>query len=64
MPNDVQGYFGPGALTALMDESGAGKTTPLKVLAYHNTTGVNSGDKIVDTNSQDARFTRRVGYAQ
>jgi ATP-binding cassette, subfamily G (WHITE), member 2, PDR len=62
--DNVEGWIEPGTLTALMGESGAGKTTLLNVLANRATTGVISGEKIVDAKFQDEGFARKVGYAQ
>lgn len=44
----VDGFVKPGTLTALMGVSGAGKTTLLDVLASRTTTGVITGDILVD----------------
>ncbi len=49
--DDVSGYVAPGKLTALMGESGAGKTTLLNVLAQMNSTGVVTGDILVNGQS-------------
>ncbi|MCJ1270047.1 hypothetical protein MMC22_009941 [Lobaria immixta] len=62
--NDVEGWIQPGTLTALMGASGAGKTTLLNVLANRASTGVISGEKVVDAKYQDEGFARKVGYAQ
>jgi len=47
-----------------MGVSGAGKTTLLNVLANRASSGVISGEKVVDAKYQDEGFTRKVGYAQ
>lgn len=62
--DDVEGWIRPGTLTALMGASGAGKTSLLNVLANRATTGVISGEKIVDLKYQDEGFARKVGYVQ
>ena len=60
----VDGWVKPGTLTALMGVSGAGKTTLLDVLATRTTTGVISGEMLVDGTPRDASFQRKTGYAQ
>ncbi|BFZ62298.1 Multidrug resistance protein [Saitoella coloradoensis] len=62
--SDVQGFVKPGTLTALMGESGAGKTTLLNVLAQRVTTGVITGDMLVNGSPLDASFQRKTGYVQ
>lgn len=62
--DNVEGWIQPGSLTALMGASGAGKTTLLNVLANRASTGVISGEKVVDAKYQDEGFARKVGYAQ
>ena len=62
--DNVEGWVGPGALTALMGASGAGKTTLLNVLANRASVGLVSGEKLVDVKYQDEGFARKVGYAQ
>ncbi|EKG22387.1 ABC transporter-like protein [Macrophomina phaseolina MS6] len=62
--DDVKGFVKPGTLTALMGESGAGKTTLLNVLAQRITTGVVSGEVLVNGFPLDQSFQRRTGYVQ
>ncbi|CAG7977867.1 unnamed protein product [Penicillium nalgiovense] len=62
--NNVDGWIQPGTLTALMGVSGAGKTTLLDVLANRVTTGVITGNMLVDGRKQDESFQRQTGYAQ
>jgi len=62
--DNVAGYVKPGTLTALMGTSGAGKTTLLDVLAQRKTTGIITGDMLVNGNSLDASFQRKTGYVQ
>lgn len=60
----VDGWIKPGQLTALMGVSGAGKTTLLDVLASRVTTGVVSGQILVDGRLRDSSFQRKTGYVQ
>jgi ATP-binding cassette subfamily G (WHITE) protein 2 (SNQ2) len=46
--SDVSGYVAPGKMTALMGESGAGKTRLLNVLAERANVGVVAGDRFVN----------------
>ena len=62
--NHVDGWVKPGTLTALMGVSGAGKTTLLDVLATRVTTGVVTGDMLVDGQPRDVSFQRKTGYVQ
>lgn len=62
--DNVNGWVKPGTLTALMGVSGAGKTTLLDVLATRVTTGVITGDMLVDGCQRDASFQRKTGYIQ
>ncbi|KAH6696966.1 ABC-2 type transporter-domain-containing protein [Plectosphaerella plurivora] len=60
----VDGWVKPGTLTALMGSSGAGKTTLLDVLASRVTTGVVTGDMLVNGTLRDESFQRKTGYVQ
>ncbi|KAI1333509.1 ABC-2 type transporter-domain-containing protein [Xylariaceae sp. FL0016] len=60
----VDGWVKPGTLTALMGVSGAGKTTLLDTLASRITTGVITGDMLVDGRPRDMSFQRNTGYVQ
>jgi len=60
----VDGWVQPGTLTALMGVSGAGKTTLLDCLASRVTTGVLTGQMLVDGKQRDASFQRKTGYVQ
>lgn len=60
----VSGWVKPGTLTALMGVSGAGKTTLLDVLARRTSTGVITGDMLVNGKPLDASFQRKTGYVQ
>jgi ABC-type multidrug transport system ATPase subunit len=62
--DNVQGFVEPGTLTALVGSSGAGKTTLLNVLAQRVSTGVISGDMLVNGSTLDRSFQRRTGYVQ
>ncbi|PLB48516.1 hypothetical protein P170DRAFT_359775 [Aspergillus steynii IBT 23096] len=62
--SDVQGYVKPGEMTALMGESGAGKTTLLNILAQRVSTGVISGDMLVNGRRLGHAFQRGTGYVQ
>ncbi|KAL5121843.1 ATP-binding cassette transporter snq2 [Pleosporales sp. CAS-2024a] len=46
--NGVNGYAKPGVMVALVGASGAGKTTLLNTLSQRQTTGVVSGEMLVD----------------
>ncbi|GLA21539.1 hypothetical protein AnigIFM62618_011208 [Aspergillus niger] len=60
----VDGWIQPGTLTALMGVSGAGKTTLLNVLAKRVTTGVVTGDMLINGAPNDTSFQRKTGYVQ
>ncbi|KAF9224734.1 pleiotropic drug resistance ABC transporter [Gyrodon lividus] len=62
--DDVSGYVAPGKLTALMGESGAGKTMLLNVLAQRVSTGVVLGDRLVNGQALPADFQAQTGYCQ
>ncbi len=60
----VSGWVKPGTLTALMSVSGAGKTTLLDALAQRTSTGVITGDMLVNGKPLDSSFQRKAGYVQ
>jgi ABC-type multidrug transport system ATPase subunit len=73
--SDVQGYVKPGRLTALMGgnsplhrvltvESGAGKTTLLNCLAQRVSTGVITGEMLIDGRPLPKSFQRSTGYVE
>jgi ATP-binding cassette, subfamily G (WHITE), member 2, PDR len=59
--DNVCGWVKPGTLTALMGVSGAGKTTLLDVLAQRTSTGVITGDMLVNGAALDPSFQRKSG---
>ncbi|KAJ0163408.1 ATP-binding cassette transporter CGR1, partial [Colletotrichum tanaceti] len=60
----VDGWCKPGTLTALMGVSGAGKTTLLDALASRLSTGVVTGEMLVDGTPRDASFQQKTGYVK
>ncbi|ORY85494.1 putative ABC transporter [Protomyces lactucae-debilis] len=60
----VTGWVKPGQLTCLVGSSGAGKTTLLNTLAQRQTTGVVTGDMLVDGRKLPSAFQRATGYVQ
>ena len=60
--DDISGYCVPGTLTALMGESGAGKTSLLNALSQRIDLGVVTGSMSVNGNLLDNSFRRRTGY--
>lgn len=60
----VAGWVKPGKLTALVGASGAGKTTLLNTLAQRQSTGVISGDMLVDGRPLPISFQRSTGYCE
>ncbi len=59
--DNVSGWVRPGTLTALMGVSGAGKTTLLDCLAQRISTGVITGDMLVNGKPLGPSFQRRTG---
>ncbi|KAJ8452690.1 hypothetical protein Cgig2_005026 [Carnegiea gigantea] len=63
--SDVSGVFSPGALTALVGSSGAGKTTLMDVLAGRKTGGYIEGDIRISGYPKEQRtFARISGYVE
>ncbi|KAI9569369.1 ABC-2 type transporter-domain-containing protein [Boletus coccyginus] len=62
--DDVSGYVVPGKLTALMGETGAGKTVLLNVLSQHLSVGVVRGDCLLSGHPLPADFRSQTAYVQ
>lgn len=62
--NKVNGYVKPGKMIALMGASGAGKTTLLNTLSQRQTTGVVTGDMLVDGRPLGLDFQRGTGFCE
>ncbi|OJD17438.1 hypothetical protein AJ78_02463 [Emergomyces pasteurianus Ep9510] len=62
--NDVSGYCQPGKLTALVGSSGAGKSTLLTTLTLRQNTGKVTGDIMINGQTPDVSFRRKIGYCQ
>ncbi|KAK1974493.1 ABC-2 type transporter-domain-containing protein [Colletotrichum cereale] len=60
----IDGWCKPGTLTALMGVSGAGKTTLLDALASRLSTGVVTGEMLVDGAPRDDSFQQKTGYVK
>ena len=60
----INGYAKPGVMVALMGASGAGKTTLLNTLAQRQSTGVVTGDMLVDGKPLDRAFQRGTGFCE
>ncbi|XP_020676453.1 ABC transporter G family member 42 isoform X4 [Dendrobium catenatum] len=62
---EITGTFRPGILTALMGESGAGKTTLMDVLAGRKTGGYIEGDiRLAGYPKKQSTFARISGYCE
>lgn len=62
--DNVSGWVKPGTLTAVMGERGAGKTALLNVLAQRMTTGIITGDMLINGKPLSPTFGRNSGYIQ
>jgi ATP-binding cassette subfamily G (WHITE) protein 2 (SNQ2) len=62
--NKVNGYAKPGVMVALVGASGAGKSTLLNTLSQRQTTGVVSGDMLVDGKPLPRDFQRGTGFCE
>jgi len=63
--HEVNGYFEPGTMTALMGSSGAGKTTLLDVLAGRKNTGIVKGNMFLNgIPKHDGYFRKIMGYVE
>ncbi|ETM55036.1 hypothetical protein L914_01701 [Phytophthora nicotianae] len=61
----ISGYALPGTITALMGSSGAGKTTPMDVIAGRKTGGKISGQTLLNGHSAtDLAIRRSTGYCE
>ena len=62
--NGVNGYAKPGVMVALVGASGAGKSTLLNTLSQRQTTGVVSGEFLVDGKDLGKAFQRGTGFCE
>ncbi|KAF1920055.1 ABC transporter-like protein [Ampelomyces quisqualis] len=62
--NKVNGYAKPGVMVALVGASGAGKTTLLNTLSQRQSTGVVSGEMLVDGKDLGKGFQRGTGFCE
>ncbi|KAI0728228.1 pleiotropic drug resistance ABC transporter [Fomitopsis betulina] len=62
--DNVSGYVAPGKLTALMGESGAGKTTLLNVLSERTSSGIITGQRLMNGQPLPIDFRSQTGYVQ
>eukprot|EP00899_Mesostigma_viride_P014234 jgi/Mesvir1/22811/Mv14223-RA.1 len=61
----ISGHAAPGTMTALMGGSGAGKTTLMDCLACRKTTGVMTGEVLINGIPQEKKSFRRIsGYVE
>ncbi|KAF2854541.1 ABC transporter-like protein [Plenodomus tracheiphilus IPT5] len=62
--NNVNGYAKPGVMIALVGASGAGKSTLLNTLSQRQTTGVVTGEFLVDGKGLGKSFQRGTGFCE
>ncbi|CAN9186896.1 unnamed protein product [Alternaria alternata] len=62
--NKVNGYAKPGVMIALVGASGAGKSTLLNTLSQRQSTGVVSGEFLVDGKDLGKAFQRGTGFCE
>lgn len=62
--NKVNGYAKPGVMIALVGTSGAGKSTLLNTLSQRQSTGVVSGEMLVDGKDLGKAFQRGTGFCE
>ncbi|KDR66423.1 hypothetical protein GALMADRAFT_80815 [Galerina marginata CBS 339.88] len=62
--DDISGFVAPGKLTALMGESGVGKTSLLNVLAERVDTGIIMGQRFFNGQALPIDFQAQTGYCQ
>lgn len=60
--DDVFGFIEHGKMTAIMGESGSGKSLLLKTLAHRRDVGVLTGDMLINGAPLDASFRRQTGF--
>ncbi|CAN3377385.1 hypothetical protein DIURU_003370 [Diutina rugosa] len=60
--DDVFGYIEHGKMTAIMGESGSGKSLLLKTLAHRRDVGVLTGEMLINGAPLDSSFRRQTGY--
>ncbi|KAH9860436.1 hypothetical protein J1614_011767 [Plenodomus biglobosus] len=62
--NKVNGYAKPGVMIALVGASGAGKSTLLNTLSQRQTTGIVTGEFLVDGKGLGKSFQRGTGFCE